>query len=54
MKNEKLIRRTKTLDQLKLYFLDNFVEDPVDGTEFDCDVLNSLDNLLEEYKIING
>lgn len=55
--NRKVVNRRETTLR---YFLRNHVEDPIDGTNFDCDVLNALkisskvrENLLalkEKYK----
>lgn len=42
--------RINKLRVLKKYFLDNLVEDPIDGTKFDCDVLDALCKLEERYE----
>lgn len=32
------------------YYLKNLVQDPIDGTRFDCDVLDALESLEKKYK----
>ena len=34
---------------LELFFLRKLVEDPRDGTEFDCDILDAIAVLKEKY-----
>lgn len=41
--------RYRTLEAVKQYFLHNHVEDPFDGTNFDCDFLNAIESLKEKY-----
>lgn len=42
--------RLERLDQLKQYFLNFLVEDPQDGSGFDCNVLNVIEGLGAHYK----
>jgi len=41
--------RYDRLENLKQYFLENLVEDPIDGTPFDTDVLRSIETLQNQY-----
>ena len=38
------------LTALKSYYLNHLVDDPIDGSRFDCDVLDALDALMGKYK----
>lgn len=42
--------RQLALEKLKDYFLHDLVEDPIDGTGFDCDVLDAINALIDKYK----
>lgn len=42
--------RSQKLKILEEYFLKNIVEDPIDGTNFDCDILNHFKILKNKYK----
>lgn len=41
--------RHERIDILKEFFLENLVEDPIDGTSFDCDVLDTLEAIKERH-----
>ena len=41
--------RQRKIENTKQYFLKNFVEDPFDGTGFDCDFLDAMNELIERY-----
>lgn len=41
--------RQQKLEKTKQYFLKNFVEDPIDGSGFDCDFLGAMNGLIEQY-----
>ena len=41
--------REERIGYLKSYFTGFLVEDPVDGTSFDCAVLDALDQVALEY-----
>jgi hypothetical protein len=43
------VKRNERIEQLKQYFLAVHCEDPVDGTTFDCDVLDALKSLEAKY-----
>jgi len=43
------LSRVEKLDMLKKFFLNSLVEDPQDGTEFDCDVLDAIESLESRY-----
>lgn len=38
------------LEMLKQHFLQELVEDPIDGSEFDMDVLQTLESLQTRWK----
>lgn len=42
--------KAERLERLKMFFLRVLVEDPLDGTLFDCDVLNAIETLETKYK----
>ena len=42
--------RTERLEKLKMHFLNELVEDPINGTLFDCDVLEAIKQLEEKWK----
>ena len=42
--------RVEKLEELKQWFLANLVEDPIDGTAFDCAVLDSVEALKERFE----
>jgi len=42
--------RQERLERLKQYYLRYLVEDPQDGTTFDCAILDFLRDMEEEYK----
>lgn len=42
--------RSEKIKQLEIYFLENLVEDPQNGTDFDCDVLDNLKELQEYWR----
>jgi hypothetical protein len=42
--------RQEKIEKLKQFFLRKLVEDPQDGTDFDCDVLTSLEKLERKYE----
>lgn len=44
------VTRYTRLEMLKQFFLAILVEDPIDGTVFDLDVLNAIESLKEKYK----
>lgn len=46
--------RKVRLDRLKSYYLKYLVEDPIDGTSLDCDVLDLIEKLQEKYKNDHG
>lgn len=41
--------RPERIEAVLQYFLKNLVEDPIDGTAFDCDVIETLDVLKKKY-----
>ena len=41
--------RQQKLEKTKQYFLKNFVEDPIDGSCFDCDFLDAMNFLQRKY-----
>ena len=41
--------RAEILEELKQYFLQNLCEDQHEGSKFDCDVLDAIKTLQEEY-----
>lgn len=43
------LTREQKIQRLRQTFLDFLVEDPIDGTTFDCDVLDALKELEEKY-----
>jgi hypothetical protein len=46
----------KSIEGIKQHYIDNYLEDPLDGSLFDCDVFDFLDYLKHKYtdeKIIN-
>lgn len=44
-------KRPEKLNRLKMFFLENLVEDSRDGTVFDCDVLDLISTLEKKYEI---
>jgi hypothetical protein len=38
------------LSQLKMYYLEELVEDPINGTYVDCEILDVLNNAIQEYE----
>lgn len=42
--------RTESIQKLKQYYLDHLVEDPYEGTSFDCKILDFLNVLEEKWK----
>ncbi len=42
--------RLEILKNMKKYYLKTYVEDPIDGTNFDCDILDSFNLLIEKYE----
>lgn len=42
--------RTERLNLLKQFFLESLVEDPIDGTRFDCDILDAIEIMEKKYK----
>lgn len=42
--------RNERLEQLKMYYLKYLVEDPQDGTRFDCDILDMIETLRKKYE----
>jgi hypothetical protein len=42
-------QRAKKLDTLQYFFTHNLVEDPIDGTPFDCAVLDALAALRKQF-----
>ena len=38
------------LTALKMYYLNHLVDDPIDGSRLDCDVLDALNALIGKYK----
>lgn len=46
---ESRTQRQRILGELKLIYLGSLCEDPIDGTHFDCDVLEAIENLEEKY-----
>lgn len=44
-----MTERQKKIEALKQYYLYELVEDPIDGTIFDCEVLNALEELENKY-----
>jgi hypothetical protein len=49
-KTVKLLTRQERLDDLLKYFFQQAVEDPIDGTPFDSDVMEAIDNLKRKYE----
>jgi len=43
------LSRPEKLDMLKKFFLNSLAEDPQDGTEFDCDILDAIESLESRY-----
>lgn len=43
------VTRKDRLEVLMLYFLRHLVEDPQDGTLFDCDVMDAIRELQRKY-----
>jgi hypothetical protein len=43
------LSREQRLTTLELFYLENLVEDPRDGTVFDCDVLDTIKALKLKY-----
>lgn len=41
--------RQKKIDALKLYYLGSLVEDPINGTDFDCEILRVMDELKRQF-----
>ena len=41
--------REDKLRMLELYYLRHLVEDPQDGTPFDCDILDAIKSLREKH-----
>lgn len=48
--NEEARNRAEKVQNLIEYFCRNLAEDPQDGTEFDCDVLDALEAVERRYK----
>jgi len=44
------LNRAEKLEAVKQWFLKNHVEDPIDGTIFDCTVLDAIENLQKQFK----
>ena len=44
------LTRHGALRALELYYLRVLVEDPQDGTNFDCDVLDAISTLKRKYE----
>lgn len=42
-------KKAQRIENLEKYFLKNLTEDPIDGTSFDCDILEQLKTLKEKY-----
>lgn len=51
LKDSELTRSIK-LEILKQVYLRIMVEDPIDGTSFDCSVIDALNNLITSVKEI--
>lgn len=49
--NKKLfdLSREEKLRLVELYYLRHLVEDPQDGTDFDCDILDAIKALRAKY-----
>lgn len=47
---QQIITRSERLKQLKEYFLNNLIEDCIDGTQFDNDVMKAINVLKEKYR----
>lgn len=41
--------RQQKFEDTKQYFLKNHVEDSINGTGFDCDFLDAMNSLIEQY-----
>ena len=41
--------RTQRIEYLKQYFLQVLAEDQMEGSQFDCDVLDAIKKLEEKY-----
>lgn len=48
--NEEARNRAEKVQNLIEYFCRNLAEDPQDGTEFDCDVIDALEAVERRYK----
>lgn len=44
-----VLTRNEILHDLKMYYLSELYEDPIDGTTFDMDVLDSIETLERKY-----
>ena len=42
--------RAQKIEEVCRYFAAEMSEDPIDGTAFDCDVLDALDAVKKKYK----
>jgi len=49
-KNRKDLTRSERARKLELFYLENLVEDPLDGTDFDEAVLDAMKDLKESFK----
>lgn len=47
-------KRSVRLEMLKKFYLEYLVEDPIDGTSLDCEVLDIIDALKKKYKDDQG
>jgi hypothetical protein len=55
--NERLspeVHRKERIAWLRRYYLTNLVEDPIDGTMFDCEILDFLRDMEEKHKNDRG
>ena len=43
------LSRPEKLNMLKKFFINSLAEDPEDGTEFDCDVIDAIESLESRY-----
>lgn len=43
------LSRPEKLNMLKKFFINSLAEDPQNGTEFDCDVLDAIESLESRY-----